>query len=79
MHSQELLASIMSMRNTEDREHLQTTKMSLRIVDKAILRDFVCLFGINKFIFFFMFVPCISNIKIPLLKPTNAHHLLRQL
>jgi len=41
MHSQELLASTMSMRNTEDRKHLQAAKISLRIIDKAILRDII--------------------------------------
>ena len=45
MHSQEILASTMSMRNTEVREHLQAAKISLRIIDKAILRDILgCLY-----------------------------------
>jgi len=41
MHSQELLALYMSVRNTEDREHLQAAKISLRKIDKAILRDII--------------------------------------
>jgi len=49
MHSQELLASTMSVRNTDDRENLQAAKISLRIIDKAILRDIIeCLYMLEQ-------------------------------